>query len=78
MEQPRMTKYEYARVKGIRMQQLIDGMKPFVETNKDDNEEEIFLKELKAKKIPLMITRPSGFNKSIDIPLSEMNVDMYI
>ena len=26
MEQPRMTKYEYARVKGIRMQQLIDGM----------------------------------------------------
>jgi len=53
-------------------------MKPLVKTDNDESEEEIFLKELREKKIPLMITRPSGFNKSINIPLSEMNVDRYI
>ena len=53
-------------------------MKPLVETDNDDTEEEIFIKELKEKKIPLMITRPSGFDKYINIPLSEMNVDRYI
>lgn len=78
MDRPIITKYEYTRIRGIRIQQLIDGMKPLVETDNDDTEEEIFIKELKEKKIPLMITRPSGFNKYINIPLSEMNVDRYI
>tara|TARA_B100001250_G_scaffold60511_1_gene47224 strand:+ start:541 stop:777 length:237 start_codon:yes stop_codon:yes gene_type:complete len=78
MDRPIITKYEYTRIRGIRIQQLIDGMKPLVKTDNDESEEEIFLKELREKKIPLMITRPSGFNKSINIPLSEMNVDRYI
>ena len=78
MDRPIITKYEYTRIRGIRIQQLIDGMKPLVKTDNDESEEEIFLKELREKKIPLMITRPYGFNKSINIPLSEMNVDRYI
>ena len=78
MDRPIITKYEYTRIRGIRIQQLIDGMKPLVKTDNDESEEEIFLKELREKKIPLMITRPSGFNKSINIPLSELNVDRYI
>tara|TARA_B100001175_G_scaffold308698_1_gene309453 strand:+ start:18840 stop:19076 length:237 start_codon:yes stop_codon:yes gene_type:complete len=78
MDRPIITKYEYTRIRGIRIQQLIDGMKPLVKTDNDESEEEIFLKELREKRIPLMITRPSGFNKSINIPLSEMNVDRYI
>ena len=71
MDRPIITKYEYTRIRGIRIQQLIDGMKPLVKTDNDESEEEIFLKELREKRIPLMITRPSGFNKSINIPLSE-------
>ena len=77
---PIMTKYEYTRVKGIRIQQLVDGMEPFVDM--DPNEEadynKIFIKELIQKKIPLMITRPIGYNKTVQIPVSEMNVDKFI
>ena len=77
MEQPIMTKYEYTRIKGIRVQQLIDGVKPFVEIEPEDTEHDIFKKELIQKKIPLMVKRPVGFDKFIDIPVSEMNVDKY-
>ena len=34
---PIMTKYEFTRIKGIRIQQLIDGFPPFVDVNPDDN-----------------------------------------
>ena len=35
MDRPIITKYEYTRIRGIRIQQLIDGMKPLVETDND-------------------------------------------
>jgi DNA-directed RNA polymerase subunit K/omega len=73
-----MTKYEYTRIRGIRIQQLIDGMKPFVDCPANTSYEEIVDKELRERKLPLMITRPDGFNKFIDIPVSEMNVERYI
>ena len=73
-----MTKYEYTRIRGIRLQQLTDGMKAFVTHDKDATYEEIFEKELKEKKIPLLVTRPVGYNKFIDIPVSELNVDRYV
>ena len=76
--QPMMTKYEYTRIRGIRIQQLVDGMLPFVEHNENDTEADIFEKELKEKKIPLIITRPSGFDTFIKIPVSDMNVDKFI
>tara|TARA_B100002052_G_scaffold38860_1_gene30948 strand:+ start:2085 stop:2336 length:252 start_codon:yes stop_codon:yes gene_type:complete len=75
---PMMTKYEYTRIRGIRIQQLVDGMLPFVKCNENDSESDIFEKELKAKKIPLLITRPTGFDTYIKIPVSEMNVDKFI
>tara|TARA_Y100000389_G_C17264858_1_gene414913 strand:- start:355 stop:597 length:243 start_codon:yes stop_codon:yes gene_type:complete len=78
MDKPIMTKYEYTRIRGIRIQQLIDGMKPFVEHDEHATYEDIVHKELAEKKIPLMVTRPSGYNKSVDIPVSEMNVDRFI
>ena len=37
MDEPIMTKYEYTRIRGIRIQQLIDGMQPFVDYEKDYN-----------------------------------------
>lgn len=78
MDEPIMTKYEYTRIRGIRIQQLIDGMIPFVEHESDDSEIDIFKKELQQKKIPLMITRPVGFNKYVDIPVADMNVEKFI
>ena len=77
---PIMTKYEYTRIKGIRIQQLVDGMQPFVEIDQteEDDYDKIFIKELIQKKIPLMITRPNGYNKTVEIPVSEMNVDKFI
>ena len=78
MDQPIMTKYEYTRIRGLRIQQLIDGMKPFVEHDAEASYEDIVHKELAEKKIPLMVTRPSGYNKSVDIPVSEMNVDRFV
>lgn len=77
-QQPIMTKYEYTRIRGIRIQQIVDGMKPFVEYNEEDSYEEIFQKELEAKKIPLLITRPCGYRKFIDIPVCQMNVDKFL
>ena len=76
-DRPIMTKYEFTRIKGIRIQQLIDGMIPFVDINEDDTYEDIFLKELKENKIPLMISRPCGFNKFQNISVSLMNSDRY-
>ena len=73
-----MTKYEYTRVRGIRLQQLMDGMKAFISHEKDVSFEEIFKKELEERKIPLMVTRPIGHDKFIDIPISEMNIDKYL
>ena len=78
MDKPIMTKYEYTRVRGIRIQQLIDGMPSFVDHDNDATYEEIVKKELLEKKIPLMITRPCGFEKYVDIPVCEMNVEKFI
>ena len=77
-EKPIMTKYEYTRVRGIRIQQLIDGMSPFVEYNDEDTYEDIFHKELKEGKIPLVIMRKNGFNSEIAIPVNDMNSDKYL
>ena len=38
MDKPIMTKYEYTRIKGIRIQQLIDGMNPFVDIDEDEQD----------------------------------------
>jgi DNA-directed RNA polymerase subunit K/omega len=62
-----LTKYEFARIKGVRTQQLTDGFPPKVDVNVTDNIEDIFEKEFHEGKVPLMITRQVGFNKFIDI-----------
>lgn len=64
-----LTKYEFARVKGVRTQQLTDGFPPKVDVYDNDTIEDIFEKEFMEGKVPLMITRQIGFNKYIDIPV---------
>ena len=44
----------------------------------DAKYEDIVTKELLEKKIPLMITRPCGYNRYMDIPVSDMNNDKFV
>lgn len=74
---PIMTKYEFTRIKGIRIQQLIDGFPPFVDVNPDDKEEDTFKKELVERKIPLKVTRPCGYKKFVEIPVSKMDFERF-
>ena len=66
-----LTKYEFARIKGVRTQQLTDGFPSKVDVEDTDTIEDTFEKEFKEGKTPLMITRQIGFNKFIDIPVNK-------
>ena len=54
---PIMTKYEYTRIRGIRLQQLEDGCEPFVIIRENASFIEIFEKEFKEKKLPFILHR---------------------
>jgi DNA-directed RNA polymerase I, II, and III subunit RPABC2 len=63
---PILTKYEKAKILGIRANQINNGCKTFVDTNENDIDGYLIAeKELYAKKIPLIIKRPlpSGENE---------------
>ena len=63
---PILTKYERAKILGIRANQINSGCKAFVETTENDIDGYLIAeKELLQKKIPFIIKRPlpSGFNE---------------
>jgi DNA-directed RNA polymerase subunit K/omega len=65
-----MTKYEYTRIKGERLQQLNGGCIPFVSYSTDDDTiESIFKREFVLGKLPLVVERklPDGKSKYIKI-----------
>lgn len=67
---PMMTKYEFARVKGERLQQLNSGAIPFVPyTRATDTNESVFMREFESGKLPLLVERktPDGECKYIKI-----------
>jgi DNA-directed RNA polymerase subunit K/omega len=64
-----LSKYEFARIKGVRIQQLTDGFPPKIDVEDTDTIEDIFEKEFMEGKTPLMIKRQVGFNRYIDIPI---------
>ena len=55
--QPIITKFEKAKIIGIRAQMIADGSEPLIEINNLKNAIEIAEEEYKQKKIPLLITR---------------------
>jgi DNA-directed RNA polymerase I, II, and III subunit RPABC2 len=59
---PIMTKFEKARVKGIRLQQLAKKSPPVVDTTGLNSNKEIVEKELIERKLPFIIKRtlPNG------------------
>ena len=62
----RMTKYEYTRIKGERLQQLASGSIPFVSYTHEDNgshqNEKLFRQEFLSGQLPLLVVRkmPNG------------------
>ena len=60
---PFLTKYEKARIIGLRTQQLASGSKPVIDTSNLNSNLEIAEKELKLKKIPFIIKRRLPNNK---------------
>ena len=61
----RMTNYEYARIKGLRMQQLANGDPPYVEVPEVAGAklEDIFHAEMRAKRMPLIVVRSYNSRK---------------
>jgi DNA-directed RNA polymerase I, II, and III subunit RPABC2 len=61
---PFLTKYEKARIIGLRVQQLLNRAQPLVDTRGLKSYLEIAEKELKEKKIPFIIKRNLPNNKA--------------
>jgi DNA-directed RNA polymerase I, II, and III subunit RPABC2 len=59
---PIMTKFEKARIKGLRLQQLAKNAPPLVDTTGLNSHKEIVEKELIERKLPFIIKRtlPNG------------------
>jgi len=59
---PILGKFERAKILGVRAEMLAAGAEPFISPPIPDNTYEVALRELKEKKIPLMIRRylPNG------------------
>ena len=62
---PLLTKFEKARIMGVRLQQLAYGAKPRIDTSKLKSIKEIVEQELIQRKIPFIIRRilPNGYTE---------------
>ena len=68
---PFLTKFERARIVGVRLQQLANGAKPRIDTSNLRSIKEIVEKELLLRKIPFIIRRPLPNGKFEDWKLEE-------
>lgn len=73
-----LSRYELAKVIGMRMEQLARGAHPYVDTDKHNvkNIRDIVLVELKTKRLPFIITRslPNGTKEYWRIDDLEVNL----
>jgi DNA-directed RNA polymerase I, II, and III subunit RPABC2 len=68
---PFLTKYEKARIVGVRLQQLANGAKPSIPTKGLRSIEEIVEMELKSRKLPFIVRRTLPNGKSEDWRMEE-------
>ena len=68
---PFLTKFEKARIMGVRIQQLANGAKPRINIDNLKNINEIVEKELEERKIPFIIRRRLPNGKFEDWKLEE-------
>ena len=71
-----MTHYEYTRLRGIRLQQLEDGIPPFVEFGINDTNVDIFNREVKEKKLPFTFIRTLSKSNKIKVSAEDMIIDV--
>lgn len=71
---PILTKFEKARIMGVRMQQLAYGAKPRVDTSNLKSISEIVNKELIERKIPFIIRRSLPNGKFENWKLEEFDI----
>ena len=72
-----MTHYEYTRMRGIILQQLEDGMPPFVEVDKNDTNIDIFNKEVKEKKLPFTFIRTLNNSTKLKVSAEDLIIDVH-
>lgn len=72
---PFLTKYEQARIIGYRAEQIASGSEPCVDVNGNLNVVEIAEKELKERKIPLIIKRTLPNNDSEYWKIEELDIN---
>ena len=72
---PFLTKYEKARIIGYRAEQIASGSEPCVDVFNLDNVVEIAEKELKERKLPLIIKRTLPNNESEYWKLEELDIN---
>lgn len=71
---PRLTKFEKARIMGVRLQQLVYGAKPRIDISGLRSNNEIVEKELLLRKIPFIIRRILPNGSSEDWKLEEFEI----
>jgi DNA-directed RNA polymerase subunit K/omega len=76
---PILTKFEIARIFGVRKQQLASGAKPCVDTRSCSSIDEIVLEEIKQRTLPFIIRRqlPNGINEYWKIEEFEI-IDIHV
>ena len=72
---PFLTKYERARIVGYRAEQIASGSEPCVDVGNITKVVDIVEKELKERKIPLIIKRTLPNNESEYWKLEELDVN---
>lgn len=68
-----MTKYEFARVMGERLQQLSSGAIPFVSYTTNDTIEAIFLREFGTGLLPFLVERKTPDGQYIFIKIRQFS-----
>lgn len=66
-----MTKYEYTRIKGERLQQLNSGSIPFVPYTANETIQTVFHREFTTGKLPFLIERKTPDGKTILIKVRQ-------
>ena len=72
----RLTKYEFTKLLGIRIQQLVSGSPSLIDTTNIFDVKEIALEEIKQKRLPLLIRRRLPNGSVEDWRLEDLEFDL--
>lgn len=76
-QQPIMSKYEKAKIAGVRLQQLARGARTLVDTTGMTNIRQILEAEFEQKLLPFIVVRTLPNGKQEHIKVSRMIIPLY-